>query len=180
LGLICYHHWANFSKKREGIQKEEKRLKKLVLSPSKIDKKTQKKYLGQTMEREYSAFDLLRRPEVDYQNVIGLSGSSGVSDSVISDQIEILAKYSGYIIRQQDEINKQKAQFDKKIPKEVNYDEIHGLSNEAKEKLKESRPETIDQATRIAGVTSATISILLVYLKSKHRKLESKAAEQVA
>jgi len=180
LGLICDHHWANFSKKREGIQKEEKRLKKLVLSPSKIDKKTQKKYLGQTMEREYSAFDLLRRPEVDYQNVIGLSGSSGVSDSVISDQIEILAKYSGYIIRQQDEINKQKAQFDKKIPKEVNYDEIHGLSNEAKEKLKESRPETIDQATRIAGVTSATISILLVYLKSKHRKLESKAAEQVA
>ena len=180
LGLICDHHWANFSKKREGIQKEEKRLKKLILSPSKIDKKTQKKYLGQTMEREYSAFDLLRRPEVNYQNVIGLSGSSGVSDPVISDQIEILAKYSGYIIRQQDEINKQKAQFDKKIPKEVNYDEIHGLSNEAKEKLKESRPQTIDQATRIAGVTSATISILLVYLKSKHRKLESKAAEQVA
>ena len=179
LGLICDHHWANFSKKREGIQKEEKRLKKLILSPSKIDKKTQKKYLGQTMEREYSAFDLLRRPEVNYQNVIGLSGSSGVSDPVISDQIEILAKYSGYIIRQQDEINKQKAQFDKKIPKEVNYDEIHGLSNEAKEKLKESRPETIDQATRITGVTSATISILLVYLKSKHRKLESKAAEQL-
>ena len=102
-----------------------------------------------------------------------------MNDSVISNQIEILAKYSGYIIRQQDEINKQKAQFDKKIPKEINYDEIHGLSNEAKEKLKESRPETIDQATRITGVTSATISILLVYLKSKHRKLESKAAEQV-
>jgi len=180
LGLICDHHWANFSKKREGIQKEEKRLKKLILSPSKIDKKIQKKYLGQTMEREYSAFDLLRRPEVKYQNVIDLSGSSGVSDSVISDQLEILAKYSGYIIRQQDEINKQKAQFNKKIPKEINYDEIHGLSNEAKEKLKESRPQTIDQATRIAGVTSATISILLVYLKSKHRKLEPKAAEQVA
>jgi len=180
LGLICDHHWTNFSKKREGIQKEERRLKKLILSPSKIDKKIQKKYLGQTMEREYSAFDLLRRPEVNYQNVIDLSGTSGVSDLIISNQLEILAKYSGYIIRQQDEINKQKAQFDKKIPKEVNYDEIHGLSNEAKEKLKESRPETIDQATRIAGVTSATISILLVYLKSKHRRLESKAAEQVA
>ena len=180
LGLICDHHWANFSKKREGIQKEEKRLKKLILSPSKIDKKTQKKYLGQTMEREYSAFDLLRRPEVNYQNVIGLSGSSGVSDPVISDQLEILAKYSGYIIRQQDEINKQKAQFDKKIPKDVNYDEIHGLSNEAKEKLKESRPETIDQATRISGVTSSSISILLVYIKTKHRKLEQKTAEQVA
>jgi tRNA uridine 5-carboxymethylaminomethyl modification enzyme len=180
LGLICDHHWANFSKKRDGVQKEEKRLKKLILSPSKIDKESQKKYLGQTMEREYSAFDLLRRPEVNYQNVIDLSSTLGVSDSAISDQIEILAKYSGYIVRQQDEINKQKEQFDKKIPKEVNYDEIHGLSNEAKEKLKESRPETIDQATRLAGVTSATISILLVYLKSKHRKLESKAAEQVA
>ena len=180
LGLICDNHWANFSKKREGIQTEEKRLKKLILNPSKIEKKIQKKYLGQIMEREYSAFDLLRRPEVNYQKVISLSGGSGVSDSEISNQIEILAKYSGYIIRQQDEINKQKAQFDKKIPKEVNYDEIHGLSNEAKEKLNESRPETIDQATRITGVTSATISILLVYLKSKHRKLESQAAEQVA
>ena len=179
-GLICDHHWANFSKKREGIQKEETRLKKLILIPSKIDKKVQKKYLGQTMEREYSAFDLLRRPEVNYQNVIGLSGSVGVNDSIISDQIEILAKYSGYIIRQQDEINKQKAQFNKKIPKEINYDEIHGLSNEAKEKLKESRPDTIDQATRISGVTSATISILLVYIKSKHRKLEQKTAEQIA
>ena len=180
LGLICDNHWTNFSNKREGIQKEEKRLKKLILSPSKIDKKIQKKFLGQTMEREYSAFDLLRRPEVNYQNVIGLSGSLGVSDLVISDQIEILAKYSGYIIRQQDEINKQKAQFNKKIPKEINYDEIHGLSNEAKERLKESRPETIDQATRISGVTSATISILLIYIKSKHRKLEQKAIEQVA
>ena len=132
------------------------------------------------MEREYSAFDLLRRPEVKYHNVIALSGSEGVIDSAIGDQIEILAKYSGYIIRQQDEINKQKAQFNKKIPKEINYDEIHGLSNEAKERLKESRPETIDQATRISGVTSATISILLIYIKSKHRKLEQKAIEQVA
>jgi tRNA uridine 5-carboxymethylaminomethyl modification enzyme len=180
LGLICDNHWANFSKKREGIQTEEKRLKKLILNPSKIEKKIQKKYLGQIMEREYSAFDLLRRPEVNYQKVISLSGDSGVSDSEISNQIEILAKYSGYIIRQQDEINKQKAQFDKKIPKGINYDDIHGLSNEAKEKLKESFPETIDQATRIVGVTSATISILLVYLKSKRRKLESKAAQQVA
>jgi len=180
LGLICDQHWANFSKKREGIQKEEKRLKKLIINPSKIDKKLQKKYLGRTMEREYSAFDLLRRPEVKYHNVIALSGSEGVIDSAIGDQIEILAKYSGYIIRQQDEINKQKAQFNKKIPKEINYDEIHGLSNEAKERLKESRPETIDQATRISGVTSATISILLIYIKSKHRKLEQKAIEQVA
>ena len=180
LGLICDNHWANFSNKREGIQKEEKRLKKLILSPSKINQKNQKKFLGQTMEREYSAFDLLRRPEVSYEKVIGLSGILGVSDPAISDQIEILAKYSGYIIRQQDEINKQKAQFDKKIPKEINYDEIHGLSNESKEKLKESRPETIDQATRVPGVTSATISILLVYIKSKHQKLMQKTAEHIA
>ena len=143
MGLICDNHWANFSNKREGIQKEEKRLKKLILSPSKINQKNQKKFLGQTMEREYSAFDLLRRPEVSYEKVIGLSGILGVSDPAISDQIEILAKYSGYIIRQQDEINKQKAQFDKKIPKEIDYDEIHGLSNESKEKLKESRPELL-------------------------------------
>ncbi len=180
LGLICDNHWANFSNKREGIKKEEKRLKKLILSPSKINKKNQKKFLGQTLEREYSAFDLLRRPEVSYEKVIGLSGSLGVSDLAISDQIEILAKYSGYIIRQQDEINKQKAQSDKKIPKKIDYDDIHGLSNEAKEKLKESRPETIKHATRVPGVTSATISILLVYIKSKHQKLKQKASEQIA
>ena len=180
LGLICDNHWANFSNKREGIQKEEKRLKKLILCPSKIDKKIQTQHLGQTMEREYSAFDLLRRPEVSYQNVIDLSGSLGVSDRDITDQIEIIAKYSGYIVRQQDEINKQKAQFNLKIPNEINYDHVHGLSNEAKEKLKEFRPETIDQATRISGVTSATISILLIYIKSKHQTLGHKADKQIA
>ena len=180
LGLICDNHWANFSDKREGIQKEEKRLKKLILNPSKIDKKLQKKYLGQIMEREYSAFELLRRPEVDYQNIIGLSGKLGVDDLIISKQIEILAKYSGYIVRQKEEIDKQKAQFGLKIPKDINYDDVHGLSNEARQKLKESQPETIDQSTRISGVTAATISILLVYIKSKYRKLGQKTSEKAA
>jgi len=180
LGLICDNHWANFSDKREGIQKEEKRLKKLILNPSKIDKKLQKKYLGQIMEREYSAFELLRRPEVNYQNIIGLSGKLGVDDLIISEQIEILAKYAGYIVRQKEEIDKQKAQFGLKIPKDINYDDVHGLSNEARQKLKESQPETIDQSTRISGVTAATISILLVYIKSKYRKLGQKISEKVA
>jgi tRNA uridine 5-carboxymethylaminomethyl modification enzyme len=180
LGLICDNHWANFSDKREGIQKEEKRLKKLILNPSKIDKKLQKKYLGQIMEREYSAFELLRRPEVNYQNIIGLSGKLGVDDLIISEQIEILAKYAGYIVRQKEEIDKQKAQFGLKIPKDINYDDVHGLSNEARQKLKESQPETIDQSTRISGVTAATISILLVYIKSKYRKLGQKTSEKVA
>lgn len=180
IGLVCENHWHNFSKKRAGIQKEEKRLKKLILIPSKIDKKIQKKYLGQTMEREYSAFDLLTRPEVTYQNLIALSGTSGVHNKDISEQIEILAKYSGYILRQKIEIDKQKAQFDLKIPKGLNYDDIHGLSNEAKQKLKETQPETIGQSTRISGVTSSTISILLVYIKSKHKKTGQKATEKVA
>jgi len=180
IGLVCENHWHNFSKKRAGIQKEEKRLKKLILIPSKIDKKIQKKYLGQTMEREYSAFDLLTRPEVTYQNLIALSGTSGVHNKDISEQIEILAKYSGYILRQKIEIDKQKAQFDLKIPKGLNYDDIHGLSNEAKQKLKETQPETIGQSTRISGITSSTISILLVYIKSKHQKTGQKATEKVA
>ena len=180
IGLVCENHWHNFSKKRAGIQKEEKRLKKLILIPSKIDKKIQKKYLGQTMEREYSAFDLLTRPEVTYQNLIALSGTSGVHNKDISEQIEILAKYSGYILRQKIEIDKQKAQFNLKIPKGLNYDDIHGLSNEAKQKLKETQPETIGQSTRISGITSSTISILLVYIKSKHQKTGQKATEKVA
>ena len=180
LGLICDNHWDNFSNKRKEIAQEEKRLKKLILNPINIEKKLQKKCLGKTMEREYSAFELLRRPEVGYKNIIALSGISGVDNHIISDQIEILAKYSGYIVRQKAEIDKQKAQFELKIPLDINYDDIHGLSNESKQKLKESRPETIDQATRISGVTSATISILLVYIKSKYRKATQTASTKVA
>ena len=180
LGLICDNHWANFSNKREGIKKEEKRLKKLILNPTKINKTLQKKCLGQIMEREYSAFELLRRPKVKYQNIVTLSGVKGIDDLIISEQIEILAKYSGYIVRQKEEIDKQKAQFHLKIPKDINYEDIHGLSNEAKQKLIETQPETLDQATRISGVTSATISILLVYIKSKYKKLDQKVSSKVA
>ena len=180
LGLICDNHWANFSNKREGIKKEEKRLKKLILNPTKINKTLQKKHLGQIMEREYSAFELLRRPKIKYQNIVTLSGVKGIDDLIISEQIEILAKYSGYIVRQKEEIDKQKAQFHLKIPKDINYEDIHGLSNEAKQKLIETQPETLDQATRISGVTSATISILLVYIKSKYKKLDQKASSKVA
>ena len=180
LGLICDNHWANFSNKKAGIKKEEQRLKKLILNPLKINKILQKKHLGQTMEREYSAFELLRRPKVGYQNVIALSGTKGTEDLIISEQVEILAKYSGYIVRQKEEIDKQKAQFELKIPKDINYDVIHGLSNEAKQKLTETRPENLAQAARISGVTSSTISILLVFIKSKHKKLNKKASEKVA
>jgi len=132
------------------------------------------------MEREYSAFELLRRPKIKYQNIVTLSGVKGIDDLIISEQIEILAKYSGYIIRQKEEIDKQKAQFHLKIPKDINYEDIHGLSNEAKQKLIETQPETLDQVTRISGVTSATISILLVYIKSKYKKLDQKASSKVA
>ena len=180
LGLICDNHWANFSNKKAGIKKEEQRLKKLVLNPLKINKTLQKKHLGQTMEREYSAFELLRRPKVGYQNVIALSGAKGTEDLIISEQVEILAKYSGYIVRQKEEIDKQKAQFELKIPKDINYDVIHGLSNEAKQKLTETRPENLAQAARISGVTSSTISILLVFIKSKYKNLNKKASEKVA
>ena len=111
---------------------------------------------------------------------MALIGEKGHEITEVREQIDILAKYSGYIVRQQAEIDKNKKLLNIKLPKDINYDEVHGLSNEGREILAKYRPETIAQVSRMSGVTAATISILLIYLKKKYSKVSSGKKEEVA
>ena len=180
VGLVCDEHWKNFNIKQESIKKEEKRLKKVFIRPSEKDKAKQKTILGKALEHEYSAFDLLRRPEVSYKNLMILMGEESSGHDAVWEQVEIMAKYSGYIVRQQEQIDKNKAHNNLKIPSDIKYDIVHGLSTEAKQRLSEHRPETIGQATRISTITDSTISILVVYIKKKYQKSSQELKEKVA
>ncbi len=166
LGLVDDERWKAFSTKRESIEKEQKRLEKLLIRPEFLAATQFKDKFEQTLEREYFAMDLLRRPEINYQDLVSLDGMGpAVEDALVAEQIEIQAKYAGYIHRQQDEINRHKRLEQTKISSGINYDQVSGLSNEVRQKLKEIKPETIAQASRISGITPAAISLLLVHLK---------------
>jgi tRNA uridine 5-carboxymethylaminomethyl modification enzyme len=125
---------------------------------------------GKPLEHEYSLFDLLRRPEISYETVLTL-GEIGLGevDIAVREQVEIDAKYQGYIDRQADEVLRSRSQENAKLPSDLDYRDIHGLPIEAQQKLNAQRPETIGQASRISGITPAAISLLLVYLKRKSR-----------
>jgi len=115
-------------------------------------------------------FELLRRPEVTYDGLLSLVPCPVELNEDVKEQVEIAAKYQGYIDRQKDEIAKQKGSEHIKLGAEIDYADVHGLSIEARQKLLAHMPETIGQAGRISGITPATISLLLVYLKRKHKK----------
>ena len=106
-------------------------------------------------------------------------GEESSGHDAVWEQVEIMAKYSGYIVRQQEQIDKNKANNNLKIPSDINYDIVHGLSTEAKQRLSEHRPETIGQATRISTITDSTISILVVYIKKKYQKSSQELNEKV-
>jgi len=166
LGLVDDERWQAFSEKREAIETEQQRLKKLFVYPESASAKYTETIIGKTLERDYSLMDLLRRPEITYQALMSIPEiGPGVSDEKVTEQLEIQAKYQGYIDRQTKEIAKQQRQEQTSLPKNINYDDIPSLSNEVKQKLKEVKPLTIGQASRIPGVTPAAISLLLVYLK---------------
>ena len=129
------------------------------------------------MEHEYSLFELLRRPEVSYEALLSLGAEGlGEIEPVVREQIEIAAKYQGYIDRQTDEVARSRGQENTKLPADLDYREIHGLPIEAQQKLNALKPETIGQASRISGITPAAISLLLVYLK---RKSKTKAVDKL-
>jgi tRNA uridine 5-carboxymethylaminomethyl modification enzyme len=122
--------------------------------------------IGVAVSRETNALDLLRRPELDYAALMRVAGlGPAVDDPRVAEQVQIAAKYSGYLERQQDEIERQRRHEDTAIPASFDYALVHGLSAEVTQKLARSRPQTIGQATRISGVTPAAISLLLVHLK---------------
>lgn len=170
LGLVDDARWEAFSRKKEAVEREQDRLKKTFVQPANVSTEKMVEMFGKPLEHEYSLFELLRRPEVSYEAVLTLGeiGLGEVEPSV-REQVEIAAKYQGYIDRQTDEVARSRGQENTKLPDDLDYREIHGLPIEAQQKLNAQKPETIGQASRISGITPAAISLLLVYLKRKSR-----------
>lgn len=167
LGLIDDLRWQHFEIKRESIAKETERLKSTWVNPALLRKEESEQILGKEIEREYRLYDLLRRPEVTYSDLKSLpvlQNETALSSAAI-EQVEIQAKYQGYIERQLEEIARQKDLETARLPIDIDYWQVAGLSTEVRQKLTQFRPETLGQATRISGITPAAISLLLVHLK---------------
>ena len=177
LGLVDDERWQIFDTKRSAIEAESQRLRDTWVRPESLDTDVAMQVLGQSLSRESNLLDLLRRPDVTYRGLMTLAGvDKAISDNKVAEQVEIQAKYSGYIQRQQDEIARQRRHADTMIPADFDYHVVKGLSAEVQEKLVRVRPATVGQASRIPGVTPAAISLLLVYLKKKQRHEEQKRA----
>jgi tRNA uridine 5-carboxymethylaminomethyl modification enzyme len=166
LGLVDDARWARFTEKQEAIIRESQRLKSVWVNPGTLDAADAERVLGKGIEREYSLFDLLRRPEVGYADLMTLPHAGpGLGDEEAREQVEIAAKYAGYVARQQEEIERQRAQEDQPLPLDFDYMALSSLSIEVRQKLSQARPATLGQAARVSGVTPAAISVLMVYLK---------------
>ncbi|MGB0449375.1 MAG: tRNA uridine-5-carboxymethylaminomethyl(34) synthesis enzyme MnmG [Porticoccaceae bacterium] len=166
LGLVDEDRWRQFSEKREAIEIEQQRLKDTWVQPGSSVAEQLSGHIEKKLAREYSLYDLLKRPELNYK-IIGDLYPEHKVEQKIAEQVEIDAKYSGYINRQQDEVNRLQRHEKTRIPADFDYQSVSGLSTEIKQKLSEATPETLARASRIPGVTPAAISLLIVQLK-KH------------
>ena len=176
LGLVDNERWAVFCAKREAIELEQQRLRNTWLRPGKLDEAAAEKVLGSKLGKEVRALDALRRPDTTYQSLMTLEGiGPAVADAKVAEQVEIQAKYAGYIDRQQEEIERHRRYEETVLPAEMDYAAVSGLSNEVRQKLIDQRPATIGQAGRIPGVTPAAVSLLLVHLKKIGSKLSKSA-----
>ena len=176
LGLVDDARWDAFNRKRDAVSREAARLKATWVQPANLPASEAERVLGRGIEREYSLFDLLRRPGVSHADLMGMDGGrfagggvsretlEGQADAVI-EQVEIAAKYAGYIERQREEVQRAAHHEGMRLPPDLDYLQIEALSYEVRQKLHEQRPETLGQASRISGVTPAAISLLLVHLK---------------
>ncbi|MBK7684816.1 MAG: tRNA uridine-5-carboxymethylaminomethyl(34) synthesis enzyme MnmG [Rhodocyclaceae bacterium] len=168
MNLVDDARWDTFNRKRDAVAQESERLKSVWVNPRIVSAEDIQRVLGTSIEREYSLFDLLRRPEVSYANLMSLpNAGTAIANSEVIAQVEIQAKYQGYIDRQQDEIDKSLAHEEMTIPADMDYAAVHALSMEVRQKLAQVRPETLGQAARVQGVTPAAISLLLVHLKRR-------------
>ncbi len=175
LGLVDAVRWDAFNRKRDAIAAESERLKSTWINPRSVTESDALRVLGKPLEREYSLLDLLRRPGVDHAALMTLPGaiactaadSVGGLDAAVVAQVEIQAKYHGYIERQKEEVARSQASEELRLPADIDYGRVHGLSIEVRQTLAHNRPETLGQASRIQGVTPAAISLLLVHLKRK-------------
>jgi len=166
LGLVDKHRWQAFSTKREGITAERNRLETTRVHPGTTSGDTANGFLRQPMTRDQSLAELLRRPEINYRHIAEMADGRA-DDPNVADQVEIEIKYEGYISRQADEIERLRRNENTRLPDDLDFDVIGGLSNEIRQKFKEVRPETVAQASRIQGVTPAAISQVLVHLKKR-------------
>ena len=174
LGLVDDARWDAFNRKRDAVASEIERLRSTWVNPRIFPAQAAETLLGKAIEREYTLFDLLKRPNVSYDALMQaknaddeLLAGPGVADKIVAEQVEIQVKYAGYITRQQAEIDKQAGHENQRIPEDIDYDSVRSLSFEVRQKLKTHRPETIGQAARISGVTPAAISLLLIHLKRR-------------
>ena len=166
LGLVDDARWDAFCRKRDAITAEQERLKSTWVNPKITPAEDCLRVLGKAIEHEYNLFELLRRPEVGYRQLLTLPGAgAGESDPLVVEQLEISAKYQGYIDRQSEEVAKSANYENTLLPADLDYSTVAGLSNEVKQKLTQHRPQTIGQASRIQGITPAAISLLLIHLK---------------
>lgn len=166
LGLVEDLRWDFFNRKRDAVTAEVERLKRSWLRPQTLPVAEAERVLGKPIEREYNLFDLLRRSDVAYDNLMTLPGApEPIADAPAIEQVEIQAKYQGYIDRQQDEVERNLEAESLRLASDIDYANVRGLSKEVQQKLNQHKPETVGQAARLQGVTPAAISLLLVHLK---------------
>lgn len=172
LGALPEEKWARFCNKKESVERELQRLKSTWVNPSLLKAGEADRVLGTSIEREYNLSALLSRPGVKYDDLMTLAKTDDslvspehLTDPMQIEQVEIALKYQGYIERQKEEVEKTRAHETMRIPEDIDYDKVVGLSFEVRQKLKQIRPETLGQAGRISGVTPAAISLLLIHLK---------------
>ncbi|MDR3002757.1 MAG: tRNA uridine-5-carboxymethylaminomethyl(34) synthesis enzyme MnmG [Acidovorax sp.] len=176
LGVVGDEQWALFNRKRDAVSRETERLKATWVNPRNLPAAESERVLGKSIEHEYNLFDLLRRPGVEYAALMGMDGGKyqaaevapevlGELRDAVLEQVEIAAKYSGYIDRQKDEVQRAAHYESLKLPTELDYMQVAALSIEVRQTLQKHRPETLGQASRISGVTPAAISLLMIHLK---------------
>jgi tRNA uridine 5-carboxymethylaminomethyl modification enzyme len=180
MGLVDDARWDAFSRKRDAVSRETERLKSIWVSPRNLPAAESARVLGKAIEHEYNLGDLLRRPDVDYASLMSLNGGKYAPAQALNaievEQVEISAKYSGYIDRQQDEVERASHFENLRLPESFDYSQVPALSFEVRDKLARQRPETLGQASRISGVTPAAISLLMVHLrKGGHRAFAKNA-----
>lgn len=178
LGLVDDVRWDAFSRKRDAVARETERLKSTWVNPRSLPAEESVRVLGKAIEHEYNLFELLRRPDVGYAQLMGMNGGKHASADVsretlgnlsaaVIEQVEIAAKYSGYIDRQKEEVERAAHLEHQRLPADLDYLQVTALSFEARQTLQKHRPETLGQASRISGITPAAISLLMVHLKKK-------------
>ena len=179
IGLVSEAQWQAFERKREQIEREIQRLKTTWYTPQKLDEAEQMRVFGQKLSREANLHDLLRRPNLDYATLMTLPDALPAQElgSDVIEQVEIQVKYQGYIDRQNEEIEGRRDIETLKLPVDIDYSKVKGLSAEVQQKLNLNRPETVGQASRISGITPAAVALLMVHLKRGFKDAKTSAIE---